>query len=178
MAFGFGSCGDHNDDYMVFVGTWGVKQIDYYNTDFWGNVIENTRETYYFTPGDPENGIDLIFRSDRSGEMRDRSRDTIPTSDSTYIINPDTTLITNFTYSYHNDDQLLYMNMEAIHPYTYKMKVPSINNESFTYINEYDNDYVEEAVMVRLSDDARGKQGNRIKPVFRPRRKGSLLSAY
>ena len=186
MALGFASCSNKDEDYMVFVGTWGVKQIDYYNTDYWGNPIENTRETYHFTPGDTVNGIDLIFKSNRSGEMRDRSRDTlyIPVYedgqivDTNTIVCPDTILVTKFTYSYHKDDGILYMNMKVSHPFTYMMKVPTITNESFTYINEYDNNYVEEALLARISDDARNGKASRVKPVFRPRRKGSLLSAY
>lgn len=178
IMFGFASCGGDTDDYMVFVGTWGVEQIDYYNTDYAGNPIPGSVETYLFTPGDPQNGIDLVFRSDRSGEMRDRSRDTIPTSDTSYIVNPDTTLVTTFTYSYHKDDALLYMNMEVAHPFTYMMKIPDINEKTFTYINEYDNNYVEKAKMVRISDNAKGEKANRVKPVYRPRHKGSLLSNY
>ena len=183
MMFGFASCGD-NDDYMVFVGTWGVETIQYYNIDYNGNPIQNTIETYNFTPGDTEDGIDLVFKSDRSGKMVDRSRDTLFYNyDANHIPHDtipcvDTVIVTTFTYSYHKDDQLLYMNMEVAHPFTYMMKVPDINDKSFTYINEYDKDYVEKAKLVRISDGAKGQQGNRIKPVSRPRREGSLLSAY
>lgn len=182
IALSFASCKDKDkDDYTQFIGVWGVQQIDYYNIDYYGNPIENTRETYRFTPGDPNDGIDLVFRDDKSGEMRDRSRDTIPTSDSTYIVNPDTTLVTRFTYSYISDDSKLYMNMEVAHPFTYQLKITSLNSNSFTYVNEYDKDYVEEALLIRLSDNANAK-GERndktLKSVFRPRRKGSLLSNY
>ena len=183
MMFGFASCGD-NDDYMVFVGTWGVETIQYYNIDYNGNPIGSTIETYNFTPGDTEDGIDLVFKSDRSGKMVDRSRDTLFYNyDANHIPQDtipcvDTVIVTTFTYSYHKDDQLLYMNMEVAHPFTYMMKIPDINDKSFTYINEYDKDYVEKAKLVRISDGAKGQQGNRIKPVSRPRREGSLLSAY
>ena len=184
VALSFASCKDkekeeETDDYMAFIGVWGVQQIDYYNIDYWGNPIENTRETFYFTPGDPDNGIDLVFRNDRSGEMRDRSRDTLYINDSTTIICPDTTLVTRFTYSYHTDDSKLYMNMQVAHPYTFQMDIVSLNKNSFTYINEYDNDYVEEALLIRLSFDAKGaRNNNSLKSAIRPRRKGSLLSDY
>ena len=177
IAIGFSSCKD-NDDYMVFVGTWGVELIQYYNTDYYGNPIENTISTYNFTPGDPKNGIDLVFRADRTGEMRDRSRDTLYLTDSTYILCPDTTFITNFTYSYHKDDATLYMNMEVLHPYTYQMKIPEISNTEFTYINEYDNNYVEKAWLKRISDSKATEATRGSKPVYRPRREGSLLSNF
>lgn len=183
VALSFASCKDkekeETDDYMAFVGVWGVQQIDYYNIDYWGNPIENTRETYYFTPGDPNNGIDLVFRNDRSGEMRDRSRDTLYINDSTIIICPDTTLVTRFTYSYHTDDSKLYMNMEVLHPFTYQLQITSLNSNSFTYTNEYDKDYVEEALLIRISDNAKGERNDKtLKSAIRPRRKGSLLSGY
>ena len=177
VALGLSSCKD-NDDYLVFVGTWGVEEIQYYNTGYYGNPIENTIITYRFTPGDPNDGIDLIYRSDRTGEMRDRSRDTLFVDNDT-IICPDTTLVTKFTYSYHKDDGTLYMNMEVAHPFTYQMQIPEITENSFTYINEYDNNYVEKAWMRRISDSAKAREATRgSKPVYRPRRPGSLLSNY
>lgn len=183
MMFGFASCGD-NDDYMVFVGTWGVETIEYYNIDVYGNPIDGSTETYHFTPGDTIDGIDLVFRNDRSGKMVDRSRDTLFYNyDANHIpqdtiLCPDTVIVTDFTYSYHKDDQLLYMNMEVAHPFTYMMKVPYISDKSFTYINEYDKYYVEKAKLIRVSDSAKGEKAGRIKPVSRPRREGSMLSAY
>lgn len=175
ITLGLSSCG--KDDYMEFVGTWGVELIQYYNTDYNGNPISSTIVSYNFTPGDPKNGIDLVFRSDRTGEMRDRSRDTLFIDNDT-ILCPDTTLITTFTYSYHKDDATLYMNMEVTHPFTYQMTIPEKNANSFTYINEYDNNYVEKAYLKRIGD-AKGSEPTRSsKPVYRPRREGSLLSNY
>lgn len=186
-ALGFTSCNDSSEDYLVFVGTWGVERIDYYNIDYWGNPIESSMKTYYFTPGDSLNGIDLVFRSDKSGEMRDRSRDTlyIPVYDednvvvdTNVIVCPDTVLVTGFNYSYHKDDAL-YMTMDVTHPFTYKMEIPNIDKNSFTYINEYDNDYVERAKLVRISDNTKATTRRRdLESISRPYRRGSLLSNY
>ena len=181
IVLGFAACKKDKDekDYEVFIGTWGVERIDYYNTDYYGNPIENTIETFIFTPGDPHDGIDLIFNKDRSGEMRDRSRDTLFIDNDT-ILCPDTTLVTKFTYSYHKDDGILYMNMQAAHPYTFQLNIVSVDDNSFVYLNEYDNNYVEKARLVRIgSKEARGASDNRtLKSAVRPRRKGSLLSDY
>lgn len=175
ITLGLASC---SKDYTMFIGTWGVEDIEYYNTDYWGNPIENTIKKYHFTPGDPKDGIDLVFRADRSGEMRDRSRDTIYLTDSTYIYCPDTTLVTKFTYSYHKDDATLYMNMEVLHPFTYQMKIPEISSNNFVYVNEYDNNYVEKAWLKRIGDAKANTPTRGSKPVYRPRMKGSLLSDY
>lgn len=193
------------EDYLAFVGTWGADRIDYYNIDYAGAPIEDSRTTFFFTPGDPENGIDLIFRNDRSGEMRDRSRDTLDVLvyedgvvvDTTTIYCLDTVVVTKFTYSYHNDDALLYMNMEStfryydrttsgettedkleevIRRYTYKMHIDLLTDESFIYENEYKPNYVERARLIRISEDAPAKRAP--KPVAIPRKPGSLFGNY
>ena len=169
------------DDFKVFIGTWGVERIDYYNIDYAGNPISNTIETYYFTPGDPQSGIDLVFRENRSGEMRDRSHDTlfipVVVADTLHHVDtllcPDTTFVTNFTYSYHDDDATLYMNMQTERPYTYHMLIENLTDDSFTYYNEYETNYVEEARLVRLSNDTRGSKSS--KPVAAPHKPGSLF---
>ena len=170
LAIGLASCG--KSDYQVFVGTWGVERIDYYNIDFNGDP----------TPGDEKNGMDLIFRDDRTGELRDHSRDTlyIPVYDDDHvaidtnvIICPDTTLITRFTYSYHDDDAILYMNILGPRPYTYQMPIEQLTDKSFIYINNYDKDIVEKAWLVRLSNDTRSTRSS--KPVRAPRKEGSLF---
>lgn len=187
LAVVLASCGK---DYSVFVGTWGVERIDYYNVDYWGNPIEATMETYHFTPGDMSDGIDLVFRADKTGEMRDRSRDTLVLSDIIEgdtildtIICPDTTLITQYTYSYDSDEKILYMNMKVTHPFTYRMEIDFIDEKTFDYVNQYDVTveegysviYVEKARMVRYSTETRGAKS---KPVSMKRHPGSVFSNY
>lgn len=205
MVLGWTSC--RHDDYHAFVGTWGVERIDYYNIDYAGQPITGSMQTFYFTPGDPENGIDLIFRDDRSGEMRDRSRDTvyIPVYEGNEAVDtivhpcPDTTIVTKFTYSYHNDDALLYMNMEEtfryydrtttdethqdklmdyLRQYTFRMQIELLTDQSFVYVNEYDKDYVEKARLVRISNEAPTKANRSSKPVRIPYKPGSMFGRY
>lgn len=187
VACAFVSCkgtdDDHNENgdghsFRDFIGVWGVKQIDYYNIDYAGNPIEASRETYCFTPGDMEGGIDLVFREDKTGEMRDRSLDTIivkhETTPVTYdtIICPDTTLYTYFDYSYDAEEAVMYMNMETVH--TYKMRIVNLDKDSYTYLNEYRENYIEEAQLVRISNSAKALCGQ--KPTKRSRKIGSFLS--
>ena len=174
------SCG--KDNYKSFIGTWGVERIDYYNIDYAGNPIEASVETFYFTPGDMNNGIDLVFREDKTGEMRDRSRDTLKfdydTVSQTYqtiIVCPDTTLVTRFTFSYNADDGLLFMNLQTLHPIIYQMRVKFYDDNTFVYENEYETDYVEKARLVRYSTETRGDKS---KPVSMKRHPKSLFSNY
>ena len=153
-----------------FVGIWGVEKIEYYNIDYSGNPILATLQTYEYTLGDSDDGIDLVFREDNTGELRDRSRDTIYDGND-IIICPDTTLVTGFTYSYDAQDATLYMNMEYAH--TFRMNIIDLEIDSFVYENEYASNYVEKAYLKRLSytpDKSTGKKNQ-----HRPSKKGSLL---
>lgn len=178
------SCG--KSEYMRFIGTWGVDRIEYYNTDWEGNPIEASLEVWDFTPGDMEGGIDLVFREDKTGEMRDRSRDTlyVPVKengvviDTLVIICPDTTVVTKFSYSFNDEDGLLFMNMQVAHPFTYWMSVTFIDDDNFIYKNRYDTDIEEKAWMVRYSTETRGSKARGAKSKSMPRHPKSLLSNY
>ena len=177
-AMMFTSCAKLDD--KSFIGTWGVEKIEYYNIDYAGNPISASMKTFEMVPGDEQSGIDLIFRENKTGEMRDRSQDTIikKISDEPEvydtIICPDTTLVTKFTYSVDERASILYMNIEyPVH--TYKMNIVSMDKESFIYENEYGTNYVEKAYMKRISDSDKKANSRKSQPI-RPYREGSFLS--
>ena len=179
-AFLFASC---SKDYKSFVGTWGVEKIEYYNIDYAGNPIPATIQTLVYDPEDIDNGIQLVFRENKTGEMRDNDIDTvwiwneeIQDYDS-YIYNPDTTMVYNFTYSYDKGESMLYMNMNYTYPYAYTrvfmMKVSDLTDNSFSYVNEYWSDYVERAYLKRLSGTpSKSASRNKSPRLHKP---GSLL---
>ncbi len=165
------------DEKNPFVGSWGVEKIEYYNIDYAGNPIESSLRTYLMTPGDSLNGIDLIFREDMTGEMRDRSQDTLwlDYNEQTQvyeqiIICPDTTLINTFSYSYDERSSSLYLNMDYVH--TFRLLIENLEDDSFTYVNEYNQDDVERAFLRRLSDIPFKRQSSQKAPF----KKGSLLN--
>ena len=181
-ALSFASC--NKIDYTSFVGTWGVEKIEYYNIDYYGNPIAASMASISFDPNDTDNGIQIIFRDDKTGEMRDSAVDTVWTDWNSetqqyesYIYNPDTTLITTFTFSYDQNEKALYMNMRYTYPYeyirTFMMKVADIDSDSFVYENEYDVNYMEKAYLKRISDTP-SKSGSR-KAMSRPHMPGALL---
>ena len=177
-AMMFTSCAKLDD--KSFIGTWGVEKIEYYNIDYAGNPISASMKTFEMVPGDEQSGIDLIFRENKTGEMRDRSQDTIikKISDEPEvydtIICPDTTLVTKFTYSVDERASILYMNIEyPVH--TYKMNIVSMEKDSFSYENEYGTNYVEKAYMKRISDSDKKANSRKNQPI-RPYREGSFLS--
>ena len=177
---GMVSCHSKDDQYMQFVGDWGLRKLTYYNIDYAGNPIPNTVMNYYLTPGDTIDGIDLVLRSNKSGVMVDRTRDTLVVVVSynpiTYdtIVCPDTVLYKNFTYSYDADAQLLYMNMEYVR--TFSMSIEDFSDTAFTYVNEYDKDYVEKARLVRLTKTPTRNVRGAKQSTFIPRRPGSVMA--
>lgn len=175
---GMVSCKSDKDDYMKFVGDWGVRTSTYYNTDYAGNPIPATVNTYYFVPGDKIDGIDLVFRTNKTGMMIDRSKDTlfirVSATQIDTIIAPDTVIVRNFTYTYDKDTELLYLNMEYAR--TYSMRIENFSDTAFTYYNLYDIDYMEKARMVRLTDNPTRNAVKGKKSSYVPWKPGSLLS--
>lgn len=171
-------------DYKSFVGTWGVERLEYYNIDYYGNPIAASLKYSDFDPESVDNGIQLVFREDKTGEMRDSAVDTVWTDWNSetqqyesYIYNPDTTLVTTFTYTYDQSESALYMNMRYTYPYdymrTFMMKVSDMDDDSFVYENEYDVNYMEKAYLKRISDTP-SKSGDR-QAVKRPHVPGALM---
>lgn len=153
------SC-EQKNDYKVFVGTWGVEKIEYYNIDYAGNPIPSTIQTYIYDPDDIGNGIQLVFRDDMTGEMRDNDVDTVwNDAHDSYVVNPDTTLVKRFDYSYDSRKATIYMNMEYVT--TFKLEISNLTSNSFTYENEWWKDYVERAHLKRLSDTPTSKSATR-----------------
>ena len=169
----FTSCS--KTDYKSFIGTWGVEKIEYYNIDYAGNPIAASLETFTFDPNDTDNGIQLIFRSDKTGEMRDSAIDSLPQvqgNDTTYFPCSDTVVVTKFTYSYDKSDNSLYMNMSnSARPF--RLQIEDFTKNSFIYENEYGTDYVERAYMKRISKGT--KSVNRNVPAHPHKRPGSLF---
>ena len=179
VVLSFASCKKHN--YKDFVGVWGVERIEYYNIDYAGNPISSTMDVYEFPLADANDGIDMVFYADKTGEIRDRSRDTVydvhslnPYSCDT-IINPDTTLVTHFRYNYIEEESKLFLELETTE--IYSLRISNFDNNSFNYVNEYYVDYIEKAYLKRISDTPTSK-GTRVKPTYRPSRPGSVLSQW
>lgn len=156
VAMLFTSCS--KTDFKSFIGTWGVEKIEYYNIDYAGNPIAASLETFTFDPNDANNGIQLTFRADKTGEMRDSAIDSLLV-DSVYIQCPDTVLVTKFTYSYDKSDQSLYMNMDnSARPF--RLQIENLTSDSFTYENEYGTDYMEKAYLKRISKSTKSTSRN------------------
>lgn len=178
MAIGallFTSC--NKVDYKSFVGTWGVEKIEYYNIDYAGNPIAASLETHNFDPNDTDNGIHLIFKENKTGEMRDSAIDTLgidwneeEQSYDHYIVCPDTVVVTKFTYTYDQSDHSLYMTMENAR--IFKLYINDFSDDSFIYENEYGENYMEKAYLKRVSKTTKSPSRQKASHPFKP---GSFL---
>ena len=178
----FSSCG--KEDYKSFIGTWGVEKLEYYNVDFAGNPIAASLETYTYDPNDTDNGIHLVFKEDKTGEMRDSDIDSLgigydmetETFDH-YIQCPDTILVSRFTYSYDKSASTLSMTIRYTYPYDYKrvyeMKISDLTDNSFIYENAYGLEITERAYLKRISDTPTKSASS--SSTKRPHKPGSLL---
>lgn len=162
----------------LLLGTWGLERVEYYYIDFYGQPIENTVEAYNFVPGDINNGIDLVFKEGKRGEWRDRDVDTIfvkisedPVAYDT-IINPDTTIVTPFSYSIDEEQSALYV--KTSNAETFMLNIEELNEDVFIYTNEYEVDYVERAILKRINSSNKTKSTE--KPQRVPRKPGSFIS--
>lgn len=162
----------------TILGKWGVEKLIYYETDYLGEPQPLTLQTYEFTPGDLEDGIDMLFRADGTGEKIDRSRDTIyewnpETHTTDIIVCPDTTIVLTHNYTCNYADSQVYLNRED--GLEFILNILELTAESFVCKCEYNNRMFEEAYLVKLSDTP--VQSGKKKPQQRPYIKGSLLSS-
>ena len=179
MALGallFTSC--NKIEYKSFIGTWGVEKIEYYNIDYAGNPIAASSEVYTYDPNSTDNGIQLIFKENGTGEMRDSAIDSIGIDEDNdfnydyYIVCPDTVVVTEFDCSYNQNDRCLYMtNLETMR--TFKLQIQDFEDDSFIYENEYGKDYMERAYLKRVSKEVT-KSGSR-QAKKHPHKLGSFL---
>lgn len=168
------------NDYKSFIGTWGVEKIEYYNIDYAGNPISASYDICNYDPNDLDNGIQLIFREDKTGEMHDSAIDTLWIENEetgeydSFIYCPDTTFVYPFTYSYDKNENVLYMNVTYENTLrTFRMYIDNLTKDSFTYENEYDKDYVERAYLKRISDKP-SKSASKETPKH-PHKRGAFL---
>lgn len=171
----------------LFLGVWGVEKIEYYNTDYAGNPIAGSMIAYTYEPNSIDNGIQMYFREDNSGEMRDSAIDELwldwneeTESYETHIVCPDTVLVKPFTYTYDESENVLYLTLTNDgNVQSYTLKISDLSNELFVYENvyghdDYGNGFVEKAYLRRVNIAAMKSTGRIMLP--HPHKKqGSLL---
>ena len=160
-----------------FLGVWGVEKIEYYTTDYAGNPIAASMITYLYEPYSTDNGIQMYFREDDSGEIRDSAIEELwldwneeTESYETHIICPDTVLVKPFTYIYDESGNAMYITLTNdgdVNEHT--LKISDLSNEVFVYEdvyghNDYGQSYVEKAYLRRVNIAATKSTGKSLLP--------------
>ena len=88
-------------------------------------------------------------------------------------------MVYTFTYSYDEQESALWMKMKYTYPIedlrTFMVKVSDLTDNSFSYENEYNINYVEKAYLKRVSN-APSKTSDR-EAVRHPNHQGSFLGS-
>ena len=141
----------------LIIGVWGVEKIEYYNTDYAGNPIAASMSTFLFEPYSTDNGIQMYFREDNSGEMRDSSIEELwldwneeTESYETHIVCPDTVLVSSYAYVLDEESSALFLNMDDGR--AFRLQIKEISDDVFVYENEYYQNCIEKAYLKRVSN--------------------------
>ena len=131
-----------------FLGIWGVEKLENYEIDDEGNPIASTMVTLNFNPYNIEDGIQLVFREDKTGELRNN-----------YANFNNATNVISFTYIYYNDFYKLFITEDVGN--NILLNIKELESDSFVYESEYVSNHIEKAYLKRLSDTPSMSTGNK-----------------
>jgi len=119
---------------------YGVMDLEHWNTDYFGQIIEETYRHYTFDPYDTTTGYIMFFLEDGKGLQRDHHNDTVA-----YYA---------FTYEYNSVDQILHIEFETIDgaPEDYDPQVLTASDSLYRFMHEYKSNWWERADMRKIAD--------------------------
>jgi hypothetical protein len=120
---------------------WGVAFYERWNTDFYGEMIPETYETYTFNPEDTLQGFTMYFFENNSGCQADNK-----TSGRSYFL---------FDYEYDESNSNFYISFETNEgsaPEDYNAHVNTLNDTLFVLTNEYKDHWFEKATMSKIGE--------------------------
>lgn len=117
---------------------FGVMELEHWNTDYFGQIIEDSYKHYEYDPYDTTTGYLMYFFEDGQGLQRDRHRDT-----AVYYA---------FTYEYNPAEQILHIEFETVTdaPESYDPQVLTASDSLYRFIHEYKTDWWERADMRKV----------------------------
>lgn len=119
---------------MVF----GVSEIERWNTDFFGQMIEDSYRHFEFNPYDTTQGYMMYFFEDGNGVQRDHHDDTV--------------VYYAFNYIYDAASRNLHIDFETVTgaPESYDVSVLTASEELFRFFHEYKPNWWERADMRKV----------------------------
>lgn len=117
---------------------FGVMELEHWNTDYYGQIIEDSYKHYEFDPYDTTMGYLMYFLENGQGVQRDHHRDS-----AVYYA---------FTYEYNPVDQILHIEFETVDdsPENYDTQVLTASDSLYRFIHEYKPNWWERADMRKV----------------------------
>ena len=117
---------------------FGVMSVEHWNTDYYGQIIEDSYKHYEFDPYDTTTGYLMYFLENGQGVQRDHHKNS-----AVYYA---------FTYDYNPVDQILHIEFETIDdsPENYDTQVLTASDSLYRFIHEYKPNWWERADMRKV----------------------------
>ena len=126
------------DIYGLVNKIFGVSSIEHWNTDYYGQMVEDSYELYEFNPYDTLRGYLMYFFENNRGLQRDHHADTV--------------VYYAFTYEYNPIDQILHIEFETIDdaPESYDPQVLTASDSLYRFMHEWKSNWWERADMRKI----------------------------
>ena len=117
---------------------FGVMRVEHWNTDYFGQMIEDSYKDSMYDPYDTATGYTMYFLADGTGVQMDHHNDT-----AVYYM---------FHYEYNPINQILHIEFETIDdaPESYDPQVLTASDSLFRFIHEYKDHWWERADMRKI----------------------------
>ena len=117
---------------------FGVSRVEHWNTDYFGQMIEDSYRDSMYDPYDTATGYTMYFLADGTGVQMDHHKDT-----AVYYA---------FTYEYNPINQILHIEFETIDDSheDYDPQVLTASDSLFRFIHEYKDHWWERADMRKI----------------------------
>ena len=123
----------------IFNMVFGVSKLEHWNTDYFGQIIEDSYKTWEYDPFDTTQGYLMYFFEDGTGVQRDHHKDTVV---SYYA----------FTYDYNASNRMMHIEFETVgdEPEDYDLSLLTASEELFRFMHEYKPNWWERADMRKI----------------------------
>lgn len=124
------------DFYGMINKIYGVMSTERWNTDYYGQMIEDSYVLTEFNPFDTTTGYQMYFLADGTGVQRDHHTDTVA-----YWL---------FEYDYDPVNQILHISFAADSTLNYSPEVLSASDSLFRFMHEFKTNFWERADMRKI----------------------------
>ena len=126
------------DFYAMYDKVYGVVEVEHWNTDFYGQIIEDSYKDYEYDPYDTATGYTMYFLGDGTGVQMDHHEDSA-------VFYP-------FIYDYNPAEQILHIEFETVDdaPENYDPQVLTASDSLYRFMHEWKPNWWERADMRKI----------------------------